>query len=109
MSNTNYKYYYTGSRYLKNLEIQNSDTGAALPLLFEKPVFEPEDIALYYTVPQNYEGRIDLISNDVYGDVRLYWAICIANNIDNLIDNTGFPKAGEMLAIPTFDSVRKFV
>lgn len=35
-----------------------------------------------YTVPKEYEGRPDLIAYEKYGDVRLYIAICKANNIN---------------------------
>ena len=102
----NYKYYKNTSRFFRNTSVAEFEFGMALPLLMNKIKFSIADIAIYYTVPANYEGRIDLISYALYATPDLYWAICIANNIDNLI---GYPKAGEVLSIPSLNAVRRYI
>jgi len=52
----------------------------------------------YYMVKQQFIGRIDLISYDVYGTVDLWWLILLRNNI---IDPINDIEVGDVLKIPS--------
>lgn len=102
----NANYYTDKSRFLRNVDVAEFSFGAIIPLVTDKVKFDKQDIALYYTVPPNFAGRIDLISNDLYGSPDLFWAICEANNINDLV---GYPEAGEVLSIPSLSAVRRYL
>jgi hypothetical protein len=54
----------------------------------------PKKVAI---VPNEYEGRPDLIANDAYGTPSLWWVINLSNNVfDELLDL----KAGTQIVIP---------
>lgn len=111
----NYKFYTNTSRYFNNIDVAEFSNGFKLPLTMRKMTFSENDIALYYTVPANFKGRMDLVANAVYRDPTLFWAICEANNIDDLIgynedaDYSEVPRAGEVLKIPNIESVRRYM
>ena len=51
-----------------------------------------------YILEQFYEGRPDLLANAIYGDTRLWWVICQANNI---LDIQKEFTAGRSLILPS--------
>jgi len=77
-----------------------------IPLLFKQVKFTNSDIQMYYTVSDSEAGRMDLISQKVYGNTKLWWAITIANQIeDSLVE----PISGRTLKIPSPTAVQKWL
>ena len=56
----------------------------------------------YYQVDQSQQGRLDVISYNLYGTAELYWFIANYNNITNVMFR---PLAGEVLRAPTLDRI----
>lgn len=104
---------------MKHNDIKNLTTGKISPINYENMfnVFEENEILdekYYYNilktiiVPENLDESYyfdyivqggetyPMISNNIYGDPRGWWLICIANNIHNPIS---FPQAGLKLKI----------
>lgn len=54
------------------------------------------------TIDQTYLGRLDLIANDFYGDVNLWWVIALVNNLE-VIPTSMY--IGMKLRIPVSDSI----
>mgnify|MGYP003681727914 CR=1 FL=1 len=48
-------------------------------------------------VPNGMEGRPDLIANAFYGNSRMWWVICVANNISDPFEQL---KAGKQIKLP---------
>jgi len=108
MSNLNY--YTNVSRYYKNIDVTtiNSLSGSQLdiPLMFKQVKFTDRDIQLYYTVSDNEAGRMDLIAFKIYGNTKLWWAIAIANQIE---DSMSEPVSGRTLKIPSPSAIKKWI
>jgi hypothetical protein len=107
--NSNLDYYDNSSRYFKNIEITKinvENVNKAFPLMLDNIKFTNEDIRFFYIVDQNEEGRIDLISNKVYGNTKLWWAIALANLIEDLMIS---PKAGDILKIPSLTALERYI
>lgn len=64
---------------------------------FERPRYQEKATDDYYTVQGDRQGRLDLISQDLYGTTDLWWLIAWANNI---IDPFSEVPAGIRLVIP---------
>ena len=60
---------------------------------------------IFYSVPEEEAGRIDLIAHKQYQDVRLWWIVALANEILNPIDEV---YAGRMLKIPRSSDIEEF-
>ena len=54
----------------------------------------PSNLAI---VPNGMEGRPDLVANAHYGDSRMWWLICVANNISDPFEQL---KAGKQIKLP---------
>jgi hypothetical protein len=77
-----------------------------IPLLFKQVKFTNKDIYMYYTVSDNESGRMDLIAHKIYGNSKLWWAIAIANQIeDSLVE----PTSGRTLKIPSVTAVQRWL
>lgn len=48
------------------------------------PTLTPSAKDRFIDVDSNYLGRLDLIAYDFYGDENLWWAIALANGIDQV-------------------------
>lgn len=48
------------------------------------PALAPSPKDRFIDVDSNYLGRLDLIAYDYYGDENLWWAIALANGIDQI-------------------------
>lgn len=104
---------------MKHNDIKNLSTGKISPINYENifNVFIDSDIVdekYFYNilktiiVPENLDESYyfdyivrggetyTMLSNDIYGDPRGWWLICIANNIHNPIK---FPESGTKLKI----------
>jgi len=108
MSNLNY--YNNVSRYYKNLDVTTikslKGTMLDIPLMFKQVKFTNNDIQMYYTVSDSEAGRMDLISFKVYGNTKLWWAIAIANQIeDSLVE----PVSGKTLKIPSPTAIKRWL
>lgn len=57
----------------------------------------------FYTVPNELEGRADLIADNFYGDSHLEWVLVIANAAKNPLN---WPKSGEVIKVPDEEFVR---
>jgi len=66
--------------------------------------FPDIDLTSYdrHTVVEADIGRIDLIAYKWYSDVRLWWVICVVNNIANVFEDL---EVGQTLKIPKRSSV----
>ena len=90
-------------RYQNISQIKNINPNVgSLGAIYYKPNFYPEipldenDIYVLTT----FEDRLDLLANQFYGDVTLYWIIAVAN--PEVIDfGSLFIKEGTQLRIPT--------
>ena len=58
-----------------------------------------------YVVSSDRDGRLDLISNDFYGTVDLWWIIAIANSILDVMSEI---VVGKRLSIPSLSDVEEF-
>jgi len=84
-----------GSAYVKTPVYQQPDGTIVFGLMRLVTPSDPTD--RIYTVPAQYEGRLDLISNIFYGSPTYWWAIAEANAIvDPLVEVT----TGAQLRIP---------
>lgn len=109
MIKANPQFYNNVSRYYGNIDlikVNINDVNKTFPLMLDNIKFKDQDIKYFYTVDQSEEGRIDLIANKVYGNTRLWWAIAIANLIEDLLDN---PKAGDVLKIPSLTALEQYL
>jgi hypothetical protein len=70
------------------------------------PVFPTSKNDQIITIDQKYLGRLDMIANDYYNDVNLWWVIALVNNIE-LIPESMF--IGMTLVIPAQDSVSAYL
>lgn len=61
---------------------------------------------LYYQVNAGEVGNLPLISWKVYGTYRLWWAIAVANGLENPL--VGFA-AGDLLRIPSSSNVYSII
>jgi len=102
-------YYDSSSRYRKNIEVVNinlNNRSLAFPLMIENIKFIDSDIQSYYNVQENESGRLDLIANRVYNNPKLWWAIAIANNIEDTLTE---PLSNTSLKIPSINSINRYI
>ena len=102
-------YYDSSSRYRKNIEIVNvnlNNRSLAFPLMIDNIKFLDSDIQSYYNVQENESGRLDLIANRIYANPRLWWAIAIANNIEDTLTE---PIANTSLKIPSVNAINRYI
>ena len=102
-------YYNSSSRYRKNLEVIDinlNNRSLAFPLMTNNIVFANKDIQMYYNVQENESGRLDLIANRIYNNPRLWWAIAIANNIEDALTE---PVSGVSLKIPSINAINRYI
>jgi len=79
------------------------------PWLKEKP--EDGDI-LSYVIPSNYEGRPDLISNELYGTPLLGWVVIAFNARffhSDARDVLNWPRTGTLIKLPIRSLVFPYV
>jgi len=102
-------YYNSSSRYRKNIEVINinlNNRTLAFPLRIDNIKFADSEIQSFYNVQENEAGRLDLIANRMYSNPNLWWAIAVANNIeDALID----PVAGASIKIPSVRAINNYI
>ena len=102
-------YYNSSSRYRKNVEVIDinlNNRTLAFPLMISNIKFLNSDIQMYYNVQENESGRLDLIANRVYSNPRLWWAIAIANNIEDALTE---PIANTSLKIPSINAINRYI
>jgi hypothetical protein len=63
-------------------------------VIYPKIPFSDED---FYIITQSTD-RLDLLSNQYYGDAQYWWVIAVANNIN---DGTLYVDAGKQIRIPS--------
>ena len=68
--------------------------------------FLDKDIQMYYNVNENEAGRLDLIANRIYNNPRLWWAIAIANNIEDVLTQ---PLSSTSLKIPSINAINRYI
>ena len=102
-------YYDSSSRYRKNMEVIDitlNNRSLAFPLMISNVKFLESDIQSYYNVQENESGRLDLIANRIYNNTRLWWAIAIANNIEDTLTE---PIANTSLKIPSINAINRYI
>jgi len=102
-------YYNSSSRYRKNVEVIDinlNNRTLAFPLMISNIKFLNSDIQMYYNVQENESGRLDLIANRVYSNPKLWWAIAIANNIEDALTE---PLANVSLKIPSINAINRYI
>lgn len=67
-----------------------------------RPPVEPADTDTRYKVSAGFERRLDLIASAVYGKPAYWWAIAMANNIDD--PQEALP-IGTVLRIPALSAI----
>jgi hypothetical protein len=93
MSTNSPQYYSTYSPYAKT-----PGTNFYLDVINWRTIpSDPQDVAIQ--LPSQYEHRPDLLSQDAYGDPRLWWVFAVRNP-DILIDPVYDLKTGMTLYIP---------
>jgi len=66
---------------------------------FKKAVKRPQGL---WVMTDAFIGRWDLVANDIYGDVYLWWVLPLANDIIDLFD----PElTGVFFKVPAFEDV----
>jgi len=65
---------------------------------YEKRRIEEADDDISYTIPLEFEGRADRISQQFYGSSRYMWVILMRNKIDNPFTEL---LAGDRISIPS--------
>ncbi len=94
---------YQVNRYNNIQQIRNTNefVGTIGDLYFRTvfyPEIEPQESDIY--VETEFGDRLDLLANQFYGDVTLYWIISLAN--PNAMGFSAlFPPIGSQLRIPT--------
>lgn len=76
--------------------------------LWRKRNIPPQADDLLITLEAKYEGRPDLLSNDLYGTPRLWWVFAV-RNMDELIDPVEDMKAGLQIFAPTKDRIAELI
>ena len=102
-------YYDSSSRYRKNMEVINinlNNRSLSFPLMIDNIKFAASDIQSYYNVQENESGRLDLIANRMYSNPKLWWAIAIANNIEDALTE---PISGISLKIPSINAINRYI
>lgn len=70
------------------------------------PVLVPQQGDQYITVDSNYMGRLDLLAFDIYGDVNYWWAIALANGLDQIPTDM---RQGMQLRLPQKSYIDSFL
>lgn len=90
----------SSSRYSNNERILY-DTGEEIIETSDRIEFEHSNKDSYFTVEARHEGRLDLVSYEVYGTSIYWWAIASASGIYDPFD----VKVGTVLRIPPIEKV----
>lgn len=106
MYRNNNKLYFRNSRYLRNIDIEQDDDGNYVPMLLEIGEIQKSQDDVYVQVTSGYEYRLDLISFEVYGTTRLWWAIALANN---KLDLFTFPQSGDTIRVPSINTIQRYL
>lgn len=61
-----------------------------------------------YEIEHQYEGRPELLANELYGTVRLWWLFAMRNP-DILIDPIEDFKAGVTIFLPSGESIQRIM
>ena len=61
-----------------------------------------------YEIEHQYEGRPELLANELYGTVRLWWLFALRNP-DILVDPIEDFKAGVTIFLPSGESVQRMM
>lgn len=93
--------YKNSCRYKNLRRIQDDDTKKIYHETWVQNTVAFSDSDTYYTVPMEYENRLDIIANKYYGTAKYWWVIALANYI---IDPFDVP-AGTQLRIPPLISL----
>lgn len=86
---------------IKKIRNENQFVGSLGDLYYRTtyyPEIEPQESDIY--VETEFGDRLDLLANQFYGDVTLYWIISAANP-NSLNFGSLFPPVGAQLRIPT--------
>jgi len=67
-------------------------------------VIVPDATDARYTVPSEFAGRMDLISNYFYSTPLLWWAIA---SVNNMLDPMVEPPPGVIIRVPTRERLAK--
>ena len=70
------------------------------------PKFPESDQDRFVIVTDQYLGRLDLVANDFYQDVDLWWVIALVNDIRVVPDGMSL---GMKIRIPPIFQVRKYL
>lgn len=90
-------------KHIDELDLQDNKTIKATLGPVDLGVF-PYEAYTFYTVRQEEEHRIDIISYKVYGKASMYWAIAYANQLK---DPLNIPE-GTLLMIPSLATLKRF-
>ena len=69
---------------------------------WERPEIPESDDDMYIEYQENQNNRLDLISFKYYGTVKLWWAIAVANDIQNPFEKI---EKGTILRIPIIANI----
>lgn len=67
--------------------------------------FKKNHISSYYRISGEEVGQPDLVSWRVYGTERYWWIICLANQIENPLEDM---EEGSILEIPNIHDIYDF-
>lgn len=70
------------------------------------PILVPQAGDRFLTVDSQYIGRIDLVAFDMYGDENYWWAVALANNLDQIPTDM---REGMILRIPQKSYIDSFL
>ena len=106
MYRNNNKLYFRNSRYLRNIDIDTDTNGNYIPMMLEIGELPKSQNDIYVQVTSGFEYRLDLISFEVYGTTKLWWAIALANNKSDLLT---FPQSGDTIRVPSINTVQRYL
>jgi hypothetical protein len=88
---------YTYSRFTKTDKVlfDNSETYGRWTSPITDAMMNTTNV---YVVNAQYEGRPDLIANDLYGDPSLDWVLIAVNNAT---ESLNWPSAGNVIKVPS--------
>ena len=102
----NSKLYYRNSWYLRNVDLNQDSDGNYVPMLLEVGEIPRSQNDLYVQVTSGYEYRLDLISFEIYGTTKLWWAIALANNRYDLFN---YPQSGDTVRVPAIQTIQQYI
>lgn len=97
----------TLSRFLQTESVIKDDKATfglwVRPDFLKRSDLQEEEI-LTINIDQNRAGRPDQIANEFYGTALLEWVVIMFNRP---LDPTNWPKAGDVIQIPTNNAVKR--